>query len=103
MTNGSIVNGEAPDVRRIAGELEALRHDVAALVKAVASAGSAHVAPAESVAGQRLEDVRHSAELIAAVARNAVRSAGRHLQEQPALLLLMAFAVGAVGARLLRR
>jgi hypothetical protein len=83
-------NGEAStDLQAITSDIAALKRDLASLIRNVKV----------DVSG----DVARAYERMAAQGERSVRALGRQVEEQPVTSLLIAFAVGFIGSRILWR
>jgi ElaB/YqjD/DUF883 family membrane-anchored ribosome-binding protein len=92
---------EKTDIDILRNDLSALRADLAALVEHIKD-GKATGAARQ--AGNHLgEEARQLYERLAAEGARSMKSLGSTLEEQPVTSLLVAFAVGFVGGRLLSR
>jgi len=82
MTKGNLDAEANPDLQTIMNDVAALKSDLAALVR--------------NMKNGVYED-------LAAQGERSVKAIGRHVEEQPILSLLLAFAAGFIGSRLLSR
>ena len=94
-------SGEAgADLQSIMNDLASLRDDIAALTKHVGNnAYDASSAAAEQV-GARASKVYDN---MAAQGQRSAKAIGQQVEEQPLMTLLIAFALGFVGSRMLQR
>jgi hypothetical protein len=79
----------SPDLQAIMDDVAALKRDLAMLIR--------H--RKDGVA----EDIAHAYENLAAQGERSIKALGRQVEEQPIMSLLLAFAVGFIGSRMLPR
>jgi hypothetical protein len=82
VTKGNSDAEANPDLQAILNDVAALKSDLAALVRGMKNGVY---------------------ENLAAQGERSVKAIGRHVEEQPVMSLLLAFAVGFIGSRLLSR
>ncbi|SRR5258708_530576 len=88
------------DIEAITEDIAALKRDLAALVAHVKTGA---VAGAAETAGQLSDEARNIYERLAAEGANSAKMISRQVEEQPFVSLLVAFALGFIGSRLLAR
>lgn len=96
--------GSPPDLDAIAKDLATLRRDLATLMehmKAGAIGGANGMA--RDAADRLGEEGRRAYESLSAQGERSLKALGRQVEEQPLMSLLLAFALGFVGSRLLSR
>jgi hypothetical protein len=98
------VDGSNPDLDAIVSDLAALRRDLAALtdhlkIGAISGAKGA----ARDAAGHLGDEVERLYGNLAAQGERSMKALGRQVEEQPIMSLLLAFALGFAGSRLLAR
>jgi hypothetical protein len=91
------------DLQTVMNDIAALKRDLAALVRAMKADVSEDVACARSAVGQWGDEALHAYENLAARGARSVKAVGRQVEQQPVMSLLVAFAVGFLGSRLLPR
>jgi ElaB/YqjD/DUF883 family membrane-anchored ribosome-binding protein len=97
----TIRNGESTtDINAIMSDIASLKQDLAALAGhlkdgAVSAGGDA--------AGQLSGEAKRVLDVLSAQGSRGAKAIGQQVEEQPVLTLLLAFAVGFVGGRLLAR
>ena|ERR1700733_14814406 len=98
-------NGEAsPDLRAIISDIASLKTDLAALAGHL-KAGAVNVTgdAARNAVGQLGDQASRVYDNLAAQGRRSAEAIGRQVEEQPIMTLLLAFALGFIGSRLLSR
>jgi ElaB/YqjD/DUF883 family membrane-anchored ribosome-binding protein len=106
MTNAtkSLPDAEASgDLQAIMSDVAAVKRDLAALVRGMKTDVSEDVACARSAVGDLGDEVVRVYENLSAQGDRSVKAVGRQVGEQPLMSLLVAFAVGVLGSRLLSR
>ena len=88
------------DLEAITDDISALKRDLAALVEHVKSGA---VASATGAATQLSDEAHDLYGRLAAEGANSAKMISRQVEEQPLVSLLVAFAIGFVGSRLLPR
>jgi hypothetical protein len=98
------VTGSNPELDAIVSDLAALRRDFAKLTDHLKS-GAINGAKrgARDAAGHLGDEAERLYENLAAQGERSIKAIGRQVEEQPVLSLLLAFALGFVGSRLLLR
>jgi hypothetical protein len=97
-------NAEAsPELQAIMGDVAALKRDLAVLIRQMKIAAGDDVACERSVAGQLGDEALRIYENLAAQGDRSIKALGRQVEEQPVVSLLVAFAVGFIGSRMLSR
>lgn len=91
------------DLQTIMSDVAALKRDLAALVRSMKADVSEDVACARSAVGQWGDEALRVYENLAAQGGRSVKAVGRQVEQQPVMSLLVAFAVGFLGSRLLPR
>jgi ElaB/YqjD/DUF883 family membrane-anchored ribosome-binding protein len=91
------------DLQAIKDDVAALRRDLATLVRAMASDASETMACARGAVGQLGDEALRIYENFATQGERSVKAIGRHVEEQPVMSLLIAFAVGFFARKLLSR
>jgi ElaB/YqjD/DUF883 family membrane-anchored ribosome-binding protein len=100
----SLPDAEASDdLQAIMNDVAALKRDLAALLRGMKTDASEDVARARSAVGHLGDEVVRVYENLAAQGDRSVKAVGRQVEEQPLVSLLVAFAVGFLGSRLLSR
>jgi ElaB/YqjD/DUF883 family membrane-anchored ribosome-binding protein len=95
-------NTEAsPDLAAIMTEVAMLKRDLAALNRDLKGNGSNAVACARSAVGQFRDDALRLYGNVTAQGERSVKAIGRRVEERPVASLLIAFAVGFLGSRIL--
>jgi hypothetical protein len=89
-----------PDIEAITDDIAALKRDLAALVEDVKRGAISSATGAAAQFGDEAADIY--SQLAAQGARSA-RILARQVEEQPVVSLLIAFAIGFLGSRLLSR
>ena len=94
-------NGDASaDIQAIMNDLASLRSDIATLTNHVSSTT---VNAANSAAGQIGTQASKAFDNLSAQSQRSVKAIGNQIEEQPITSLLIAFALGFVGSRMLSR
>ena len=93
----------SPDLRAIMGDVETLKHDLATLIRHRKDGIAEDIAHARGAVGQLGDQAVHAYENLAAQGQRSVKAIGRQVEEQPVLSLLLAFAAGFIGSRMLSR
>lgn len=98
------VNGSNPDLEVIVSDLASLRRDITTLtdhlkIGAVNGAKGA----ARDAAGHLGDEAERLYSSLAAQGQRSLKALGRQVEEQPMMSLLLAFALGFAGSRLLSR
>lgn len=91
------------DLQAIMSDVAALKRDLATVVRTMKTTVSADVAGTRSAVGQLGDEALRVYENLAAQGERSVKAIGRQVEEQPVMSLLLAFAVGFLGSRLLSR
>ncbi len=111
---GSTVEA-SPELEAIISDIASLKHDIATLAGHLRSGGvNAASDAARGAAGQLSDAARGAAgqlsdealrvyENLAAQGQRSAKAIGRQVEEQPVMSLLLAFALGLLGGRLLSR
>lgn len=93
-------NGATPDLQTIMSDIAALKRDLAALLHNV----KGNVADdARTAAGHLSEEALRVYANLAERSERSVKAVGRQVEEQPVMSLLIAFAIGFLGSRMLSR
>ena len=100
-----VANGEAsPDLRAIISDIASLKNDLATLASHLkAGAVNATSDAARNAVGQLGDQASRAYENLAAQGKRSAKAIGRQVEDQPIMSLLLAFALGFVGSRLLSR
>jgi len=88
------------DLQTIISDVAALKRDLAKLVHNIGGGASDQVQGAVEHLGDEAARLYGN---LAAQGRRSVKAVGHQVEEQPVIALLLAFAVGFIGCRLLRR
>jgi ElaB/YqjD/DUF883 family membrane-anchored ribosome-binding protein len=91
------------ELQTITSDVAALKRDLATLARAMKTDLSEDAARAHSAVGQLGDEALRVYENFAAQGERSVKAIGRQVEEQPIMSLLVAFAVGFLGSRLLSR
>ena len=92
------------DLQAIVSDIASLKHDLAALAGHLKTGVSAAAADgARSAAGQIGEEATHVYQTLEAQGERSATAITHYVKEQPAMSLLIAFAAGFLGSRLLSR
>jgi hypothetical protein len=97
-------NGSNPDLEAIVSDLASLRRDIMTLtnhfkIDAINGAKGA----ARDAAGDLGDEAERLYSSLAAQGERSMKALGRQVEEQPIMSLLLAFALGFAGSRLLSR
>jgi hypothetical protein len=97
-------NGSNPELDAIVSDIAALRRDFAVLTEHLKS-GAINGADgaARDAAGHLGDEVERLYEKLTAQGERSMKALGRQIEEQPIMSLLVAFALGFAGSRLLSR
>jgi ElaB/YqjD/DUF883 family membrane-anchored ribosome-binding protein len=94
----------ALDLQAITSDIASLKHDLAALTRHLKLAASEKTRTAAQSAVEQISDEASRAyENLTSQGKRAVKAIGRQVEEQPLVSLLLAFAVGFLGGRMLSR
>jgi hypothetical protein len=98
------VNGSSPDLEAIVSDLASLRRDITTLtdhlkIDAIDGVRGA----AREAAGHLGDEAERLYSSLAAQGERSLKALGRQVEEQPMMSLLLAFALGFAGSRLLSR
>jgi ElaB/YqjD/DUF883 family membrane-anchored ribosome-binding protein len=105
-------DAETPvDLQAITSDIAALKHDLATLMRhlklgatdGMRGATDGMRAAARNAAEQIGDESLRAYEALAAQGERTAKSIGRHVEEQPVVSLLIAFAIGFLGSRMLSR
>ena len=96
-------NGASPDLQTIVSDVAALKRDLASLVRKVRTDVSGDVARARGAAGHLGGEASRVYETAASRGERSVRAIGRQVEKRPVVSLLVAFAIGVIGSRMLSR
>jgi hypothetical protein len=93
-----------PDLTSITGDIAALKRDLAQLMRhlkldATETTRTAPRSAVDEIGGEAMR----AYETLAAQGERSVQAIGRQVEEQPIMSLLLAFAVGLLGSRMLSR
>jgi hypothetical protein len=94
---------KSSDLQAIISDVSALKHDLAALVRHMKTDVAENVTDARSAVGQLGEEALRVYGNVAAQGQRSVKAIGRQVEEQPIMSLLLAFAIGVIGSRVLSR
>ena len=107
MTNSDLKDEATPDLQAIMTDIAALKRDLARLVRSMKVDVSEDVASARNAISHLGDEALHVYENVAAnmaaQGERSVKAIGHQVEEQPILSLLLAFAVGFLGSRMLSR
>lgn len=103
MTKDNLNSETSSELQVIMGEITSLKRDLATLVRGLKSEVSEDASLVRGAAKHLGKDARHAYENLAVEGERSVKAIGRKVEEQPAMSLLIAFAVGFLGSRLLSR
>jgi ElaB/YqjD/DUF883 family membrane-anchored ribosome-binding protein len=93
-----------PDLQEIMNDIASLKEDIAKLAGHLKnSAIDTTAGAARSVVGQLSDEAARIYESLAAQGERSAKTISRQVEEQPMTSLLVAFALGFVGSRLLSR
>jgi ElaB/YqjD/DUF883 family membrane-anchored ribosome-binding protein len=94
----------ALDLQAITSDIASLKHDLAALTRHLKLAASEKTPTAAQSAVEQISDEASRAyENLTSQGKRAVKAIGRQVEEQPLVSLMLAFAVGFLGGRMLSR
>lgn len=94
----------APDLKSLARDFAAMKHDLAAIVAQFKSdAGNGASAAVHDVAGHLGERATHVYETLTAQGKRSVQAVSHQVEEQPLISVLVAFAAGFAASKLLSR
>jgi hypothetical protein len=93
----------SPDLQVIIDDIAALKRDLATLIRGLKSDAAGGVAGAKGVVDQMGDEALRVYENLAEQGERSLKAIGRQVEEQPAMSLLIAFALGFIGARILSR
>jgi ElaB/YqjD/DUF883 family membrane-anchored ribosome-binding protein len=94
----------ALDLQAIASDIVSLKRDLAELMRHLnLAAGEKTRTAAQSAVEQINDEASRAYENLMAQGRRSVKAIGRQVEEQPLITLLLAFAVGFLGRRMLVR
>jgi hypothetical protein len=93
----------SPDLQVIIDDIAALKRDLATLIRGLKSDAAGGVAGAKSAVEQLGDEALQVYENLAAQGERSLKAIGRQVEEQPAISLLVAFALGFIGSRILSR
>jgi ElaB/YqjD/DUF883 family membrane-anchored ribosome-binding protein len=92
------------DLQAITSDIASLKHDLAELTRHLKLAASEKVrTAAQSVVEQIGDEASRTYENLTAQGKRSAKAIGRQVEEQPLMSLLLAFAVGYLGGRMLSR
>jgi hypothetical protein len=99
-----IPNAEAsPELQAIMGDVAALKRDLAILLRQLKIEAGDEFACERSAVGQLGDEALRIYENLAAQGDRSLKALSRQVEEQPVVSLLVAFAVGFLGSRMLSR
>ena len=93
----------SPELQAIMGDVAALKRDLATLIRQMKIDAGDDVACERSAVGQLGDEALRTYEALAAQGDRSIKALGRQVEEQPVASLLLAFAVGFLGSRMLSR
>jgi hypothetical protein len=96
-------NGASPDLQTIVSDVAALKRDLASLVRKVRTDVSGDVARARGAAGHLGDEASRVYGNAVTRGGRSVNAIGRQVKVRPVLSLLVAFAIGVIGSRMLAR
>jgi len=106
MDSGTMRNPNAettPDLAAITNDIATLKRDLAALIEDMKGYVSGDVACARSAVGQFRDETLRVYENLTARGERSVKALGHRVEEHPVTSLLIAFAAGVIGSRMLSR
>lgn len=93
-----------PDMQMVMADIATLKHDLATLLSTKAGSVVNDIADeAKGIAGHLGDEARHACRNLAAQGERTVKAIGHQVEEKPVTFLLLAFAAGFLGGRLLPR
>jgi ElaB/YqjD/DUF883 family membrane-anchored ribosome-binding protein len=92
-----------PDLHALTNEVASLKREMASLLRSMKVDVSGEVASARHAAEHLGHEAQHAYENLAARGKRSVKAIGHEIEEQPVMSLLLAFAVGFIGSRMLSR
>jgi ElaB/YqjD/DUF883 family membrane-anchored ribosome-binding protein len=94
---------DAPDIGDVMRDIASLKQDLANLTRSLSREATAQLAPARDALGQFGDDAAKLGGTLNAQGSRAVKAVALQVEERPLTSLLVAFAVGFIGSRLLPR
>ena len=93
---------ETPDLAAVMNDIALIKRDLAALIKNNMKIDlSGEIASAKNVLGDMSEEVSHLYRNMAEQGERSIKAIGKNVEEQPVISLLLAFALGFIGGKLL--
>jgi len=94
---------DTPDLGDVMRDIASLKQDLANLTRSLSKEASAQLAPAREALGQFGDEAAKLGETLNAQGSRAVKAVANQVEERPLTSLLIAFAIGFIGSRLLPR
>jgi ElaB/YqjD/DUF883 family membrane-anchored ribosome-binding protein len=93
-----------PDLEMLAGDIATLKHDLAELMRHLKlGATEGARGAAQRTVEQIGDEALRAYENLTAQTKRSVKAIGRQVEEQPVMSLLLAFAIGVLGGRMMSR
>ncbi|OAN51539.1 hypothetical protein [Magnetospirillum moscoviense] len=103
LTTPEAIGAKSPDLQLVMADIATLKRDLAALLTTMSGIVASDVAGAKGLAVHLGDDMRQAYHDLAAQGERTVKAIGHQVEERPVVFLLLAFAAGFLGSRLLPR
>lgn len=94
---------KTPDMQMVMADIATLKRDLATLLTTMSGIVASDVAEAKGVAAHLGDEARDAYHNLAAQGERTIKAIGHQVEEKPVMFLLLAFAAGFLGSRLLPR
>lgn len=94
---------KSPDLQLVMADIATLKRDLAALLSTMSGIVANDLAGAKGVAAHLGDEALHAYHDLAAQGERTVKAIGHQVEERPVAFLLLAFAIGFLGSRLMSR
>lgn len=103
LTTPEPIANKSPDMDAMMADIATLKRDLAALLHTMSGIVVSDVAEAKGMAAHLGDEARHACHNLAVQGERTVKAIGHQVEEKPVMFLLLAFAAGFLGSRLLPR
>lgn len=104
LTTPEPIANKSPDMDTVMADIATLKRDLATLLSAkTGSVANDMVDEAKGMAAHLGDEARHACRNLAEQGERTIKAIGHQVEEKPVIFLLLAFAAGFLGGRLLPR